>query len=296
MPVRLPEGVLDHYDRFTLYNSPYTAHDTGCAIDLYPAMGAPSPVSGTVLDTRTVRAPPKPYAAPDDHLVLVEVDTPDSAAGLVARLMHVNPSVETGDRIEMGDDLGELVRAGFFAPWVDNHLHVGFRSPDVNPYRASGSLPLSVEVDPVPLPWDGTGTVVETGETYAILDTPTHPDPGETWVGIGARLDQTGAGTDATETGKTPVVLDGGLPHYDFGGQYGETGNKASASVTLLGARVGEARGRNVTWDDPVVLSNGQPITGISLFLARDAAFGAKLICPAHTFEIGDEVTVRIES
>ncbi|WP_204265583.1 hypothetical protein, partial [Enterobacter hormaechei] len=49
-----------------------------------------------------------------------------------------------GSVVAVGDDLGALVRAGFFAPWVPYHIHLGFRDPDANPYRASGSLPVDV--------------------------------------------------------------------------------------------------------------------------------------------------------
>ena len=81
MAVALPSDVLSQYERFSLDNSPYAAHDRGCAIDLYPDPGlgpaeassiAPSPVAGEVLETRTVRAPPKPYAPEHDHLILVD--------------------------------------------------------------------------------------------------------------------------------------------------------------------------------------------------------------------------------
>ncbi|MFC4548866.1 hypothetical protein ACFO3H_00970, partial [Halorussus sp. GCM10023401] len=34
--VALDAEVLARYPRFSLYNSPYDAHDEGCAIDLYP--------------------------------------------------------------------------------------------------------------------------------------------------------------------------------------------------------------------------------------------------------------------
>ncbi|SDK43735.1 hypothetical protein [Natronorubrum texcoconense] len=290
MAVTLPESLLGQYQRFSLYNSPYPAHDEGCAIDLYPGTlrdgrttAAPSPVSGTVLETRAVRAPPKPYAPEHDYLILVDCDGPDDLAGLTARILHVEPSVEAGEHVERGDSLGTLVRAGFFAPWVDNHLHVGVRGPDQNPHRASGSLPLEVGVEIRPLGWDGTGTVVATGETYAVLDAPTHPDPGETFVGV--RADGGG-------------VLDGGLPHYDGGGVHGRGGalEGDSTPVSLNGDRLGVARGRTIDWNDVVVTANGEPITGLSLFCARDADFGAKLICPDTEFEAGEKVRVRVRS
>ncbi|MCL9814743.1 hypothetical protein [Natranaeroarchaeum aerophilus] len=277
--VTLSERVLSQYRRFSLYNSPYTAHDTGSAIDLYPdadATTVPSPVTGTVALTRTVQAPPKPYAEREDYLIVV--DTGDQ----LVRIMHVDPSVEPGDRVSIGDSLGRPVRAGFFAPWVDNHLHVGIRPRDADPVRASGSLPIEPAVDVEALAWDGRGTVVERGETYAVLDEPAHPAPGEYFVGLGTLDGQ--------------AVLDGGLPHYDCGGLIGAgtSGHTDREPVELAGSQVGVATGRDVTWDDVTVLANGEPITGIALFADRER-FGAKLICPDAVFQRGERVRVRIE-
>ena len=279
MAVTLPADALSHYRRFSLYNSPYAAHDRGCAIDLYPNPGfgpttdgtrspAPAPVAGRVLDTRTVRAPPKPYAAENDHLVLV--DTGEH----VARILHVEPAVEPGDTLDIGDEMGTLVRAGFFAPWVDDHVHLELRDSEANPYRASGSEPLTIDVDIEGLAWDGSGTVVETGETYAVLDAPAHPAPGERFVGL------------ASDGG---AVLDGGLVHYAGAGAFGG----GAGPVSLLGRQVGHASGRTVEWNGLAVLVDGDPITGLSLFCARET-FGAKLVCPDRAFAVGEEVAVKL--
>ena len=288
MTVRLSADVLRRYPRFSLHNSPYTAHDAGAAVDLYPeprdeashvGSPAPSPVAGEVLDTRTVDAPPKPYAADHDHLILVDTGE------YVARILHVDPAVASGDSVGVGDTLGSLTRSGFFAPWVDDHIHLGFRATDANPYRASGSV--RVELDPAldlrPVPWDGTGTVVETGETYAVLDAPTHPAPGDCFAGLDG-----GA-----------CVLDGGLPHYDGGGALGG----ADGPVSLIDTQVGVAEDRTVSWTDPTVRvrcesldpagTAGDPITGLSLFCGRETA-GLKLVYPDHAFGVGDRVTVTI--
>jgi hypothetical protein len=269
MAVTLDRDTLFQYRRFTLYNSPYVAHDSGCAIDLYPSdETAPSPVSGEVLDTLTVEAPPKPYAEIQDHLILV--DTGEH----VARVLHVEPAVEAGDQVDRGDPLGTLVRAGFFAPWVPNHIHLGFRDHDANPYRASGSLPLSVDVSITPLEWGGSGTVIDTGETWARLDAPTHPNPGETFVGL------------ASDGG----VLDGGFPHYDGGGLLGN-GDRA----VVAGAEIGTVSGRDVTWNDVAVVANGQEVAGLALYCSRDR-FAIKLVGEQVDFETGDDVEVTIRS
>jgi hypothetical protein len=279
--VALPESAFEPFVRYSLYNSPYPAHDRGCAVDLYLDPDredgdetAPSPVAGEVLETAARRVPAKEYAESEDHVLLL--DTGEH----VARLLHVEPTVEPGDRIGVGDPLGRLVRSGFFAPWVDNHVHLGFRAPDQNHLRAGGSLPLSLpeSVRPEPLAWDATGRVREAGETYVVLDSPAAKGG---WVGIG---DDSGA------------VLDGGLAHYEGGGLLGGHGSPTGAGpdgpVSFLGYEVGAAEDRTVTWGGFDVLANGEPITGLSLFCARDAGFGAKLVCPGHPFAVGDRIEV----
>ncbi|PSP54921.1 hypothetical protein BRC82_07930 [Halobacteriales archaeon QS_1_67_19] len=291
--VTVGPSVLERFPRFSLYNSPYAAHERGCAIDLYPHEGdwreskrdreaddrretrAPSPVAGEVVATRTVAAPTKPYAAARDHLIVIDT------GGHLARVLHVDPGVEPGEAVAIGDSLGEMIRSGFFAPWVDNHIHLGFREPDADPFRASGSVPIELDaaVEPLGVAWDGRGTVRAVGDTYAILDAPDHPAPGERFAGI--RADGGG-------------ILDGGLPHYDGGGVVAAGGDGSEASsVSLVGQRVGTAQGRTVAWNDPTVYANGTPITGISFFFAREA-MGAKLVCPEATFEVGEAVAVTI--
>ncbi len=293
-PITLPESLLSQYVRFSLYNSPFPAHDSGCAVDCYPGtleggrtLSAPSPVSGTVREIRTVRAPSKPYAVPDDHLILIDCDGPAPLEGLVARILHVEPTVSAGDRVSPGDSLGQLVRAGFFAPWVDNHLHVGFRSPAQNLHRASGSVALSVGIDLQALEWDGTGTVLATGETYALLDTPQAPDSETAFGGIGL------------ECGGERGILDGGVPHYDGGGILSPTATGSYAGpVRLNGDRLGivGADGRTLEWDELTVTVDGDPITGLSTFCARGEGVGAKLICPNHELAVGDRVRVSIHT
>jgi len=286
--VTLPASVLERYRRYTAYNSPYAAHDRGCAVDLYPMDGrAPSPVAGEVIATETVRAPPKPYAPEQDHLIVVD------CGPVVARIMHVDPSVEVGDRIQRGQDLGDLVRAGFFARWVPNHLHVGFRRHDQNHLRAGGSLPLDLGVDPTPIAWDGTGTVVDAGETYAVLDAPRVPNDG--FCGLAASVDD--------ET----VVLDGGFQHYDDGGVHptsdGSAGHSVDATgpVELLGETVGDATDgagstNDVAWRPLTVRANGDPVHGISLYCGQRGDYAVKIVGEDHGLAEGDAVAVTLDA
>ena len=283
--VTLDAAVLGQYAAFSRFNSPYPAHDEGRAIDLYPAEGAPSPVAGEVVATRTTRAPDRPYAEEHDHLIVVDTGTH------LARILHVEPSVGSGDRVAVGDPLGRTIRSGYFAPWVDDHLHLGFRPPEADPVRAGGSLPVLADVEVRPVAWDGRGAVVEREDTYVVLDAPGHPAPGEGFAGIapdpavGER-----AGGDVAAGDGTNGALDGGLPHYDGGGLAGG----ADGPVSVAGTRVGTARDGLVTWDDVEVLANGTPVTGLSFACHRER-LGAKLVSwegvPA---EVGEDVLVEI--
>jgi hypothetical protein len=267
--VRLPESVVERYERFSLYNSPYPAHDCGCAVDFYPGDDvARSPVAGEVLETQTVRCPPKPYAVDEDYLILLD------CGDVVARILHVEPAVSAGDSVGVGNSIGTLVRSGFFGQWVDNHIHLGFRTHDQNLRRASGSMPLELDIAVAGLPWDGTGTVVETGPTHVRLDAPTADEDGFTAL--------------ASDDG-TP--LDGGLRHYAGGGALTPT----DGTVSLLGTTIGETRGRELRWDDVAIYANDDRATGLSLF-ASQVGFGAKLVFhEGHDFAVGDSVSVSVE-
>jgi len=283
MTVTLPGAVLDRYRRFSRFNSPYPAHDDGCAIDLYPdGETGVSPVSGTVRETRTVGCPDRPYAAAEDHLIVVELDDDwcrraGAPAGAVGRILHVIPGVSPGDRVAVGDALGPLTRSGFFGRWVDDHVHLGFRPPGANALRASGSLPVDIDAAIEPVQWDGTGVVVDRGPTHVVLDGPTHPDPGRRFAAL------------ASDEG---IPLDGGLAHYASGGAFDALAD--GTAVSLWGTRVGVARERGIAWDPVDVLADGERVTGLSLFADSGDGLGVKLVCPDRRFELGETVSVAL--
>ncbi|CAI48942.1 peptidase M23 family protein [Natronomonas pharaonis DSM 2160] len=267
--VTLPAAALDPYERFSRYNSPYPAHDDGCAVDLYPARKtAYAPVSGEVRSIRTVQCPEKPYGTSVDHLVCVD------CGDHIARLLHVDPAVEVGEHIEVGDRIGTLIRSGFFARWVDHHLHVGFRDHGQNIERASGSLPLTVDVPVEGVGWSGYGTVIEAGQTYVVLDAPGGNEEG--FVAL-------------TADDGTP--LDGGLPHYDRGGAFGAF----PKTVSLLGTEVGHEDGRGITWCDVEIRASGRAATGLSLFASRGSVSVKLVFGSGHDVAVGDELTIAIE-
>ncbi len=280
--VTLGARALEPFERFSRYNSPYPAHDRGCAIDLYPPAGegiAHSPVAGTVTDVRAVAGPASSTEPTPEFLVVI-----DTGAWL-ARILHVEPSVEPGITVAVGDPLGQYVRSGFFDPWVAQHIHLGFRSHNANPYRAGGSEPIDLDVAVRALDWDGTGTVIETTETAARLAIAGETPATDSFVGLTMR----------STTGQR-MVIDGGLAHYPNGGWCRLAGEPPTrdASVSFLGRQIGTCDDRTLQWDPLTVVANGQPITGLSCFLTRSNP-QVKLVCPEQTFTVGETVSVRIQ-
>ncbi|VTT87957.1 hypothetical protein DM2_1291 [Halorubrum sp. DM2] len=305
--VSLPAGVVERYRKFSRFNSPYPAHRRGRAIDLYPGDGVGrSPVAGTVREVRSVGCPDRPYAADEDHLIAVDLADEWCARagappGTVARILHVIPEVSPGDRVSVGDALGPTTRSGFFGQWVDDHVHLGFRPPDANPLRASGSLPVAVNAPVEPVAWDGTGSVVERGPTHVVLDGPRRDGAGRDR----SRGDES-APAFAALASDEGVSLDGGLTHYAGGGTFGvgdESAVLIGSALSLFGTRIGTATEHDagtepgaprVEWAPVDVLANGERVVGLSLFAARGGRFGVKVVCPDATFEVGASVTVEV--
>jgi len=294
--VSLPADVVERYEKFSRFNSPYPAHDRGRAVDLYPGDGVGrSPVAGTVREVRTVGCPDRSYAAAEDHLIVVDLTDEWCAragapSGTVARILHVIPEVDPGDRVAVGDALGPTTRSGFFGQWVDDHVHLGFRPPGANPLRASGSLPVAADLAVEPVPWDGTGAVVERGPTHVVLDGPRRA----------AGADRSFAALASDEG----VPLDGGLTHYAGGGTFRTKVRSTVPDGTMLslfGTEIGRLRAGDaddgaprVEWAPVDVLANGERVTGLSLFAARDERIGVKVVCPDREFEIGESVTLDV--
>ena len=302
--VALPAAVVERYEKFSRFNSPYPAHDRGHAVDLYPGDGVGrSPVAGVVREVRTVGCPDRPYAADEDHLIVVDLADEwcaraDAQPGTVARILHVIPEVAPGDRVAVGDALGPTTRSGFFGQWVDDHVHLGFRPPDADPLRASGSLPVAADHPVEPVAWDGTGRVVERGPTHVVLD--------------GPRRGADSAPPFAALASDEGVPLDGGLTHYAGGGTFEGAGEAPPVStepvtaangttLSLFGTEVGTVRADGtdagaprVEWAPVDLLANGERVTGLSLFAARGDRFGVKVVCPDREFALGESVTVEV--
>ena len=193
--------------RLSFFNSPYLAHFNHQAVDIYPPSNfAPSPAAGNIKYVRELNAPKSKQfnSSPKEYLIAVE--TPASSKYLV-RVLHVKPWVRVGDEVEAGEPLGELIRSGYFDFWTDLHLHVEIR-PSLDLLRARGGMQLCAKLegklDGAPSRSNFKGAIAAAKPEYALVDGPK--------VCIGPF---TGAPVLA---GDKTGILDGGVPHYGFGG------------------------------------------------------------------------------
>jgi len=135
---------------FTVGTSPYYAHQHGLAVDIYHNLTLEnydvlSPITGKVIKTKTLIAPkPKFFdGINEDYLILI---SNSSNPETVFKIMHVKPSVQVGQKVEVGDILGKTIRNGYFAYWSSPHLHLELR-PVEDAIRARGGKNFSLAIN-----------------------------------------------------------------------------------------------------------------------------------------------------
>ena len=200
----------------SFFNSPYYAHRQNLAIDIYPPrkelLIAHSPVEGKIKKIYNFTPPNSKCfkGNPVEQLIVLESNI---SATLHLRLLHIDSTVKVGEHVSIGDVLGTMVRSGFFNFWTNPHIHVEVRKKG-NLLRAKGSEPIipcikgkeNKDKDArrhtvAPL------HVLSVEENYVLVKTGEDARIGGVY-GVGCTL------------GRDLGILDGGMPHYSFGGAY----------------------------------------------------------------------------
>ncbi|MCX8169417.1 MAG: hypothetical protein N3E39_04375 [Candidatus Methanomethylicia archaeon] len=197
---------------FSFFNSPYPAHKSTTAIDIYYTCneGLMPLDEGIVLEVKRFECPIKRIDASNiDYLILVKV-----SSGVVLKILHVKPTVKPGERIYLGDPLGKMIISGFFSPWSDLHMHLEVR--DIrDPYRALGAFELDISktvnslINPI-YNVDMLFYVEDVYRNYVWLK------PSNIVNGFQCGL--------ALMIDKNIFWVDGGIPHYGYGSILGFSG------------------------------------------------------------------------
>lgn len=283
----------------SFYNSPYYSHKGGAAIDIYvPRRScdfAPSPVEGRVKKIYGFKPPTPAFFPTQDREDLIILESKGRPA-LYVRLLHIVPSVKVGDAVSVGDELGTLIRSGFFNFWTDLHIHVDVRG-NGNLVRAKGSLPLH-PISSRNKALESRGDIFEglevfsVREDYTLLTARNTSRLGHFW-GVGCTVGETGG------------LLDGGIPHYSCGGVYlpNSTSVHVGEKVRLGGTLLGTVERLNGTMaffrGEPLLIHiNDHRLRGLSLYLFLSNQQTIKIIpekpmkLPFHT---GESVDISIQ-
>lgn len=130
--------------KFSFLKSPYAAHKTHSAVDIYyGSFGslASSPVDGEIIEVSSFDTP-TPFKDKNSAEYLIAI----RQGKYVVKIMHVKPLVSEGDTILKGDTIGTFIRNGYFIFWNDAAMHVEVRKPD-DYRRASNNLVLTPEIE-----------------------------------------------------------------------------------------------------------------------------------------------------
>jgi hypothetical protein len=292
-PVASSEGVTISCPvdgMFSFYNSPYPAHRQSSGVDVYPEAGfggmAPSPVSGEVTLIRRVRSPRgRGYEASEYDVVMLLRSR--ESPGKVVKLLHVDPSLSVGDEVRAGEELGRLLRSGYYGFATSPHVHVEVREPS-DPLRARGGHRMErlIDVGRVEPLEELRGVVTLCSPELSIvrLDTPTY--------GLPADVDGVSG------------VLDGGIPYYGWMGVHYDSGRPEGGAVELVGHPIATTKAIHdrvclADCTDFSVKVEGKPILGLSLRLSPRKGVEVKLVprkVGSLVLDEGSEVTVVIEN
>ncbi len=130
--------------RFSFLKSPYAAHRTHSAVDIYYGdFGsiALSPVDGEVIDVRGFDTP-TPFKDRDSKEYVIAIKQNEH----VIKILHIKPDVSPGDAVSKGESIGTFIHNGYFIFWNDPVMHVEVRQPD-DYLRATNNLQLVPDIE-----------------------------------------------------------------------------------------------------------------------------------------------------
>ncbi len=209
------EGITIHAPREGIvgfHTSPYPVHVQSGAVDIFPGRDftapALSPAFGKVvfIEKNKVGVARHFQADPYDYIIAIEQN------GICVRMLHVEPEVNEGDEIDIGDRLGRYLRSPLLPFWSFPHIHAEIKdcSDTKSPLDAypldvlgSGEFNGSPEEEFTEL----EAKVVLATKNYLIVSPlkDIFGNIGQYW-GVVA------------ETGNEPALLDGQVPWNCYGG------------------------------------------------------------------------------
>lgn len=257
---------------FSYFNSPYTGHSHGAAIDIYPyhqmwGGSVVSPVSGKIIRIQKTKMGRKKKFPTEEYDYGIGIQ-PEEAESDIVRIIHCKPTLKIGDTVDLGDAIGSTIRSRYFNYWTGPHYHVEIMHRDSFP-RSTRSHPLEL-----PFRFDSRLKKETLTEVEFIVETVSE----DHIIGYAKDLSHTSIGSfvglSAFDIESNIVgILDGGLSHYNHGGVIGHTNAMQGFFVGLSNRPTGMIRfslkGASFFQRGPKIASflNEKELRGLSCFI-----------------------------
>ena len=257
---------------FSYFNSPYIGHSLGTAIDIYPRhqeWEGPvlSPVSGKVAKIRKMQmGKEKRFPAEDfDYGIAI---LPEHESRDAVRVMHCRPTVQEGEKLDLGDQIGCAIRSRYFNYWTGPHYHVEIVPLD-SFSRSTKSYPLDIPVSNEQHHRGSKDLGVEFLITQVSDDCAIGFSRESSFTSVGDLV-----GLSAySGSGSALGIIDGGLSHYQHGGVLGSKKTKEGELVNIGGLPVGciasKRKGLSYFKRGPAIVAtfDGIELRGLSCFV-----------------------------
>ena len=155
-------------------------------------------------------------------ILLESIENPDR----MIKILHVEPRVEVREVLEPGQELGVLLRSGYFDFWTDPHIHIEIRD-HYDPLRARGGFKIRrlMKVNETKPLEKLKGEVVEIKPEYSLI----------------SLSNASGQGMLADVSGHIGL-LDAGIPHYGLIGVHTNGEPPIGGDIKLCGKIIGAIR------------------------------------------------------
>jgi len=194
-------------------------------LDVYPNARfggvATSPIEGEILQIRRVKAPKSQLFEDAGHDTLTLIKSKNNPEKVI-KILHIDTFGEEGDTLRIGQNLGILIRSGYFGFQTPPHIHLEVR-PARDPLRVKGGCYIEslLNLNNIKIVENLKGIVVESQPNYAQI-----------------RLADINSSGVTADIGGIPGLLDGGIPLYGWFGAHIPRTPKDS-TIRLLGKTIG---------------------------------------------------------
>ena len=250
---------------YSFFNSPYIGHKLGTALDIYFRDYALFPLAeGFVIKIREVK-PPQKFFKGKDFVIIFRITN-----NLCLKVLHVRPTIKVGEKVSLGDEIGEMVESGFFMPWSSKHMHMEIRYCK-DSIRARGGLLLRpIILSNVPHAREYEFKIMERYNEFC-------------WA-----MPRKTEGYSMTPITSNGHGIEGGLPHYGYGALFSKDKKLNVFGQTIKVERAMENVGLFKT--NFQIFANNRKIKGIGIYCNQPRI---KIIGGCENMEDEVEITAK---